>query len=584
MISRRIDRLPWRRGWMCVVGLAALAGGETFGQAPAKKAESPRPAVAGQIPAEILRRVKRATVHMKVGLPNGQKAEGSGFFGVEPGIVLTNAHVLGMFKSDSRRPVSIMVVLNSGTRDERTVPAEVLGVDTNSDLAVLRVKGTNLPTPLEVGPADELLETQSVYVFGFPFGSSLGKAITVNTSSVSSLRRNKAGVLQRVQVNGGMNPGNSGGPVVDVEGKVIGVAVSVIQQTQINFAVPGEAVRAMLAGRVQEITMGHPYKKGNDAQSLFELKLLDPLHKIGKISVLIWSGASAKTRTEAPPPPPAGDPKRREAKDLTVKEGVASIDLTLPVVAPGEVYWVQPSFTDGAGQEQKWLPVLWPVKPPVDREPVVLQVRYKPNSSHELELTSNTTLTLRDSQGEEHTLTSILKAGIVETVKSVDSQGIASIHLKYSRITLGAKVDNQPLPRDKQSQAMIPNLFKVGADIKVDSKGAIIENKLDLGSVPRSPRDRGVDRLQDPEVAGSGRAVVAGHAHRGERGLDRPARPPDRDNRRRRTRRGRRPILLPRPSPARGDRRGARLDQGRRQGEQGERPEPRRPGAGSCLP
>lgn len=134
----------------------------------------------------------------------------------------------------------------------------------NTDLAVLRVEGADLPPPLEVVPADDLLETQAAYVFGFPFGSSLGRAITLNTSSVSSLRRNNAGVLQRVQVNGGMNPGNSGGPVVDGQGRVVGVAVSGIGRTPIKFAVPSEAVREMLAGRVHEITIGHPYKAGPD--------------------------------------------------------------------------------------------------------------------------------------------------------------------------------------------------------------------------------------------------------------------------------------------------------------------------------
>jgi len=118
---------------------------------------------------------------------------------------------------------------------------------------VLRVEGADLPPPLEVVPADDLLETQAAYVFGFPFGSSLGRAITLNTSSVSSLRRNNAGVLQRVQVKGGMNPGNSGGPVVDGQGRVVGVAVSGIGRTPIKFAVPSEAVREMLAGRVHEM-------------------------------------------------------------------------------------------------------------------------------------------------------------------------------------------------------------------------------------------------------------------------------------------------------------------------------------------
>ncbi len=118
---------------------------------------------------------------------------------------------------------------------------------------MLRVEGADLPPPLEVVPADDLLETQAAYVFGFPLGSSLGRAITLNTSSVSSLRRNNAGVLQRVQVKGGMNPGNSGGPVVDGQGRVVGVAVSGIGRTPIKFAVPSEAVREMLAGRVHEM-------------------------------------------------------------------------------------------------------------------------------------------------------------------------------------------------------------------------------------------------------------------------------------------------------------------------------------------
>ncbi len=79
----------------CLVLLSL--GGEAFGQTPppAKPAATARPAVAGQIAPEVLKRVKQATVHVKVGLPNGQKAEGSGFFGIEPGIVLTNAPCAG---------------------------------------------------------------------------------------------------------------------------------------------------------------------------------------------------------------------------------------------------------------------------------------------------------------------------------------------------------------------------------------------------------------------------------------------------------------------------------------------------------
>src|SRR5262249_24009624 len=63
--------------------------------------------------------------------------------------------------------------------------------------------------------------------------------ITVTTSSVSSLRR-EGGILKQVQVNGGMQPGNSGGPVTDTRGKVVGVSVAGITGTTINFAIPSD--------------------------------------------------------------------------------------------------------------------------------------------------------------------------------------------------------------------------------------------------------------------------------------------------------------------------------------------------------
>jgi S1-C subfamily serine protease len=81
----------------------------------------------------------------------------------------------------------------------------------------------------------------------------------VAKSSVSSLRRDRD-VLKQVQVNGGMHPGNSGGPVIDTDGQVIGVAVSGIKSTQIHFAVPAEQVRAFLNGRLDVLAREPAYR------------------------------------------------------------------------------------------------------------------------------------------------------------------------------------------------------------------------------------------------------------------------------------------------------------------------------------
>src|SRR5262249_6360146 len=152
--------------------------------------------------------------------------------------------------------------------DEWTVAAQVVSVDRSSDLAVLRVlpprQGVVWPDPLPVTDGGALRETQRLYVVGYPFGASLGANVTVSETTVSSLRNTRDGYLDKIQVNGGMHPGNSGGPVVDVQGKVVGVAVAGIRGTQINFAIPSEYVQIILRGRISEVGVRDPL--GTDGQ------------------------------------------------------------------------------------------------------------------------------------------------------------------------------------------------------------------------------------------------------------------------------------------------------------------------------
>src|SRR5262249_43808862 len=152
-------------------------------------------------------------------------------------------------------PAKVDVIVNSGMPEEFVRSGEVLGVDRDNDLAIIRVAGdaAGLPPPLPVDESSNLSELQKVYIYGFPYGKTLGKDITLSESAISSFRRNPEGLIQKIQVNGGMEPGNSGGPVVDARGVVIGVSVSIIKGTQINFAVPGEKVQAMLRGRIAGI-------------------------------------------------------------------------------------------------------------------------------------------------------------------------------------------------------------------------------------------------------------------------------------------------------------------------------------------
>jgi S1-C subfamily serine protease len=230
----------------------------------------PRPAVSptakkeaepatGSPTREVVDRVKAATVRVRVLFNNGRGGSGSGFVEDSSRLVLTNAHVVGLLQKKGEpklgKPRAIELVVNSGEPGkEYSLGGELMAADLENDLALLRPyliePGARhiVPRGLVVPKSPKVELLQRLFVFGYPFGEQLGTEITVSETSVSSLRLNKAtGRLSEIQVRGGMNPGNSGGPVVDVKGNVVGVAVAGIQGTDLNFAIPGEVVQEFLA-------------------------------------------------------------------------------------------------------------------------------------------------------------------------------------------------------------------------------------------------------------------------------------------------------------------------------------------------
>jgi len=119
-----------------------------------------------------VRKTKQATVYLRVADARNKTGGGSGFLAVEPGVVITNAHVVGMMTASSKPPTKIEVVVHSGEANELSLVGVVLGVDRVADLAVVKIESNALPSPLQLGlKDDELYETQKAYIFGFPFGA-----------------------------------------------------------------------------------------------------------------------------------------------------------------------------------------------------------------------------------------------------------------------------------------------------------------------------------------------------------------------------------------------------------------------------
>ncbi|PAJ82371.1 DegQ family serine endoprotease [Burkholderia ubonensis] len=157
---------------------------------------------------------------------------GSGFIVSADGYVMTNAHVID--DADT-----IYVTLT----DKREFKAKLIGVDDRTDVAVVKIQASNLPV-VAIGDSNKVRVGEWVVAIGSPFGLDN----TVTAGIVSSKSRNTGDYLPFIQTDVAVNPGNSGGPLINMQGEVIGINSQIYSRTGgfmgISFAIPiDEAMR-----------------------------------------------------------------------------------------------------------------------------------------------------------------------------------------------------------------------------------------------------------------------------------------------------------------------------------------------------
>jgi len=177
-----------------------------------------------------------------------QRATGSGVILTPYGYIVTNAHVI----QSARRirvqlPVSERAARKSNSimKPAGTVlEAKIVGLDRETDVAVLKIEGTDLPC-LTLGDSRELRQGQLVMAFGSPLGLQNSASLGVISAVARQLKQDSPMIY--IQTDASINPGNSGGPLVDMSGRVVGLNTMILSQSGgsegIGFAIPSDTLR-----------------------------------------------------------------------------------------------------------------------------------------------------------------------------------------------------------------------------------------------------------------------------------------------------------------------------------------------------
>ncbi|MFN2131298.1 MAG: S1C family serine protease [Anaerolineae bacterium] len=180
---------------------------------------------------------------------------GSGFVIDLEGHIVTNDHV-------AQAADELLVTL----ADERTVPAQVIGSDPGSDLAVLKIDvPADTLTVAELGDSSSLQVGQRAIAIGNPFGLERTITTGVISSLGRTLDRTDSGfqIAEVIQTDAAINPGNSGGPLLDSQGRVIGVNSAIASESGTNsgvgFAVPVDIVKRVVPELISQGHYQHPW-------------------------------------------------------------------------------------------------------------------------------------------------------------------------------------------------------------------------------------------------------------------------------------------------------------------------------------
>jgi S1-C subfamily serine protease len=250
----------------CVVSSSTAVPNATVAPAPTSIPVTPAPAEASanELEAQVETvYAQRAPAVVNISVvaiaydffmrPVPQEGTGSGFVYDAEGHIVTNYHVV-------QGAESVSVALSNGEMYE----AEIVGTDPATDLAVLKIEADNLPDPLPLTDSGQLKVGQFVIAIGNPFGQEGTLTVGVISALGRIIESPDGGFIgEAIQTDAAVNPGNSGGPLLDLRGRVVGVNSQIISPSGasagIGFAVSSNAVTRVVPELIARGRYPHPW-------------------------------------------------------------------------------------------------------------------------------------------------------------------------------------------------------------------------------------------------------------------------------------------------------------------------------------
>jgi len=365
-----------RRVGVAVLAMAALlaACGSSHDAGPAGSGPGATAVQGGFDASEVYDRDAPSVVTVISVFPGagavGSTVQGSGFVIARSGEIVTNAHVVSISAGGALHSASAVYVQFA---DGNEVPAKIVGTDPNADIALLQISPTGLSLhPLTLGSSASLAVGTPVAALGSPFGEagsmSVG-VISATNRSIESLNgtspQNTFSIPGAIQTDAAINHGNSGGPLVDAGGDVIGINSQIESSSGggegVGFAVPVDTVKRSVAQLRAHRSVAYAYI-GVTSVDLFP-QLARRLHLGVTHGAFIQSvaagspaaqaglaGGSAKLRFDAAEYEIGGDViTKLDGRDLTVGHDLSD---AVALLNPGQVVTLE-VWRSGTGRQIK---------------------------------------------------------------------------------------------------------------------------------------------------------------------------------------------------------------------------------------